>query len=88
MLVPVNVHTVKEAIEDAFTTAAGGEGTHRADAAAHFDEGSAGPNLEGNDRMQLAGEMVLAGEVLPHGLLNWLRIEQAALPNSVWVGVF
>ncbi|MGO8742447.1 MAG: hypothetical protein ACLQUR_08625, partial [Limisphaerales bacterium] len=29
VLIPVNVHTVKDAIKDAFTTAAGGEGTHR-----------------------------------------------------------
>ena len=32
------VHTVKDTVEDAFTTAAGGKGAHGADAPTHFDE--------------------------------------------------
>ena len=32
------VHTVKDAVKDAFTTAAGGKGAHGADTPTHFDE--------------------------------------------------
>ena len=35
---PLFVHTIKDAVKDAFTTAAGGKSAHGADAAAHFDE--------------------------------------------------
>ena len=37
---PLFVHTIKDTIEDTFTTAAGGKGAQGADAAAHFDEES------------------------------------------------
>src|SRR5437016_9402546 len=33
---PVGVHAIKDAVEDAFTTAAGGEGAHGPNPAAHF----------------------------------------------------
>lgn len=35
---PVLVHTLKDAVEDSFAAAAGGEGAHNTDAASHFDE--------------------------------------------------